>query len=318
MKMFNLIKLRFYFQPEKGTQIAGYVGNYIKSKVNFYLKDVICTHRDANTCEECPEYKKCGYTYLLNTPPPPNKKEYKTLTRIPRPFIMEFPADEHLILSPEHPLIFNLILMGDSMNYLKEFIMTFQRIGKEGLGFPITPFIITRVEILSFRDEKSKKIYDFNKPDLDIKIPQSYIIKFPFKNMPEVNNYVKVNFVTPLRIKHQNNFLRRPLFFPFIKALLRRIHILSHFIGNDSIKIDLEDLLNKARFINLSYFHLKYKNLKRYKIIKGKEVGFGGLVGEVEYEGDIKPFAPYLLLGEYIHIGKSTLFGLGKFTVSFK
>jgi len=39
----------------------------------------------------------------------------------------------------------------------------------------------------------------------------------------------------------------------------------------------------------------------------------GGFVGEVVYEGDIRPYLPLLRAGEVFHAGKGTSFGLGKY-----
>ncbi|MDI7261613.1 MAG: CRISPR system precrRNA processing endoribonuclease RAMP protein Cas6, partial [Thermodesulfobacteriota bacterium] len=33
------------------------------------------------------------------------------------------------------------------------------------------------------------------------------------------------------------------------------------------------------------------------------------------FEGDFEPFMPFLLLGEFIHVGKGTSFGLGKYEI---
>jgi len=41
----------------------------------------------------------------------------------------------------------------------------------------------------------------------------------------------------------------------------------------------------------------------------------GGLIGEVGFEGNLTPFLPYLLLGDKIHAGKNTSFGLGKYSI---
>jgi CRISPR/Cas system endoribonuclease Cas6 (RAMP superfamily) len=42
----------------------------------------------------------------------------------------------------------------------------------------------------------------------------------------------------------------------------------------------------------------------------------GGLIGDITFEGNITPFLPFLTLGRYIHVGKGTSFGLGKYEIT--
>ena len=39
----------------------------------------------------------------------------------------------------------------------------------------------------------------------------------------------------------------------------------------------------------------------------------GGFMGSVTFKGDFGDFIPFLLLGEQVHVGKGTSFGLGKY-----
>jgi len=41
----------------------------------------------------------------------------------------------------------------------------------------------------------------------------------------------------------------------------------------------------------------------------------GGFLGEITFEGELTEFLPFLKLGEYLHIGKGTVYGLGKYEI---
>ena len=42
-----------------------------------------------------------------------------------------------------------------------------------------------------------------------------------------------------------------------------------------------------------------------------------GLIGTIEYEGDLTPFVPWLYAAQRLHIGRNTTFGMGKIQVYF-
>ena len=53
----------------------------------------------------------------------------------------------------------------------------------------------------------------------------------------------------------------------------------------------------------------------RYSNRQETAMKMGGFVGSIIFKGELGPFLPFLHLGEHIHIGKGTRFGLGKWRV---
>jgi CRISPR/Cas system endoribonuclease Cas6 (RAMP superfamily) len=41
----------------------------------------------------------------------------------------------------------------------------------------------------------------------------------------------------------------------------------------------------------------------------------GGFMGEIAYEGELREFWPYISLGEHVHVGKGSGFGLGRYRI---
>ena len=135
-----------------------------------------------------------------------------------------------------------------------------------------------------------------------ISLPKEYVRDFSFDGG---GGDVRVKFVTPLRIKKDNVFLK-----------------------NDNI--GLRDILNSIYQRRLGLFgqdhealpfeakgeitkkDLKYVELTRRSNRQNTTMNFGGLVGSLEIKGVSKECMELLKLGEIIGAGKQTVFGLGK------
>jgi len=42
----------------------------------------------------------------------------------------------------------------------------------------------------------------------------------------------------------------------------------------------------------------------------------GGVIGRIAFKGEIGEFMPFIKLGEFLHVGKGTTFGLGKYEIA--
>jgi len=102
-----------------------------------------------------------------------------------------------------------------------------------------------------------------------------------------------------------------------LRALLRRYSWLSTLYCDELPELPYSELLRTAAEIKLVASNLTWCDLERYSYRQNKTLKLGGLMGEVVFEGYLVPYLSLLKLGEYLHIGKGTAFGLGKYRLFF-
>ena len=128
---------------------------------------------------------------------------------------------------------------------------------------------------------------------------------------------IKLHLPTRLRLKENNKLQRHPPTFSlFCARLLGRLKTLE--IAYSDTQGDYQALIHKAKNIKLGNSHAKWDDWDRFSGSQKKWMKFGGLMGDLEYKGDLTPFMDVLRLGEYLHIGNKTSFGLGKYEIHTK
>lgn len=126
-----------------------------------------------------------------------------------------------------------------------------------------------------------------------------------------------LNFLTPTRIAYNGRITENIEFHVIIRNLLRRISLLSYFHGNNQTgpEIDLKEVIEKAKAVKIASKHFHRYDWERYSGRQEQKIEMGGFVGDISFEGPVSPFVPLLKAGEVLHIGKGTVFGLGRYEV---
>jgi len=130
---------------------------------------------------------------------------------------------------------------------------------------------------------------------------------------------ITLNFITPTRLKYREHFVKDLEFHILIRNLLRRISLVSYFHCGKELKVDFRNLIEKAKKVKKEDSNLGWYDWQRYSARQNTRMLLGGFIGKVTFSFDgVEPeqFLPLVLLGSYIHIGKGTSFGLGKYEIS--
>jgi hypothetical protein len=106
-----------------------------------------------------------------------------------------------------------------------------------------------------------------------------------------------------------------PEFEHLLRAVLRRYSDLAALYGDGRPEIDYRAIVGAARDIKLLRNDLRFFRRKGFSSRKGEETPTEGLTGSVTYEGDLARFMPYLIYGQWLHVGKQATFGMGRYAV---
>ena len=126
---------------------------------------------------------------------------------------------------------------------------------------------------------------------------------------------IRLQFTTRLRLKSANGVLRSPPSLTILmQRLLERVSTLSQHYGAGALpSATIRALLADARAGELADSSLRWAEWSRTSGRTGQVMPWGGLVGEVTYQGELAALLPWLALGEWLHVGSKTSFGLGHF-----
>ena len=164
------------------------------------------------------------------------------------------------------------------------------------------------------RDRKTYNDFDMFVNDSSIYKNGEIILLKDYKKEFEIDTFspnIVVRFVTPLRLKKNNRFIRSEEL--GIEDLINSIYQREQKLRNKELKkVDFKSI---GKIIKKE---LKFLDLSRYSNRQQTKLKIGGLVGEIEIKDMDEKSYRVLKLGEIIGVGKQTVFGLGKIRVKDK
>lgn len=118
---------------------------------------------------------------------------------------------------------------------------------------------------------------------------------------------IKLEFLTPLRMKKQNRFATRDIELLDILLSIHKRHLDLQKLPYKRVKLD-------TSFKTVSK-NLRYQELTRRSNKQNTTMNLGGLMGEMIISNLNQEVYDLLKIGEVIAVGKSTVFGLGKIKI---
>ncbi|MHB8170817.1 MAG: CRISPR system precrRNA processing endoribonuclease RAMP protein Cas6 [Thermincolia bacterium] len=317
--MLNHIKLARYevvFEAgDEGLLLPPYKGSTLRGGFGKAFQRMVCSQRDKE-CHQCLLQNTCPYSYIFETAPPPGGQVLRKYENIPRPFVLEPPLETKTFYSPGEKLAFQLVLLGKAIDYLPYFIIIFRELGQMGIGKGRKNYRLDTVNAINLRTGEKPVIYNGKEEmvtNIDVSVTGAELVDLCEPSLPEEKPVdLTIRFLTMTRLKFEQEYTVVPEFHIIIRNLLRRLSSISYFHHGVELDLDFRGLIEKAREVTLINRQTRWEDWERYSSRQNARMNLGGIVGEAVYRGNWQEFWPLLKLAEQIHVGKGTVFGLGK------
>ena len=309
----RLSKYRFTIKPEHELILPPFNGSTLRGGFGIALKQSVCVEK-RKECVQCVHRYKCIYSYIFETPVPREEKEGKRSKDeyVPHPFVIEPPLNKRLFYG-EDELDFHIILVGRAVDYIPYIIFAFEELGRIGIGKDKGKYSLEKV--ISISNDRELLIYDGESHIRD----DFYVMDSTelVRDAAQLNyQQVTFKFLTPTRIKNNGKLTIDIDFVIILRNLLRRLSRLAEVHCDEKWELEWNELIEMASDrVSTVSSGLKWHDWKRYSQRQGTKMKMGGFLGEIIFEGELAEFLPFIKLGELLHMGKGTVYGLGMYEI---
>ena len=122
---------------------------------------------------------------------------------------------------------------------------------------------------------------------------------------------VRVRFATMTELKPPQPRGTLPTFEILISRLRDRISALRTFYGPGPLDLDFAAFAERASSVRTIGGELNWHDADRTSLRTGQTHFLGGFTGQVDYEGDLAEFIPWLHAGQHTGVGRQTVWGKG-------
>lgn len=318
LRTFRLAHYRVTLIPEGMIFMPAFnKGSILRGAFGTSLRKLVCAVDRSISCDSCILKDRCAYTLIFN---PIGINPAKRLQNVPRGYVLKPPLEKETEYSSSTPLMFEMVLIGDRINYFPYVIVTIIELGKVGTGLNRGRFTMSDIGII--KNGVSESIYD----------PESNTVKNIHKIITgsellectgKIDRHrITLNFLTPTRIKYnptgekgRSEVVRVPEFHHIIRRLRDRINALSVTYCGSPISVDFKGTAERAMAVKTREVNLRWVEVKRKSKTQPIQHDQSGFMGRITYEGDLREFLPLLVLGEYVHVGEDAVFGNGWYRI---
>lgn len=294
----KIIRLIFRLQAVDDIFFPAYKGSVFRGAFGHALKESVCV-TDMADCASCPLHARCAYVYLFET-------RNVRGEAVAHPYIMEPPLTSNGHVPKGAVFQTAVILIGRAREYVPHVIQAFIIMGRRGVGRKKGRFSVADV----YSVKNGERLYWYNQETRALRQPEQAWETLP--GPATSARRLTLHFLTVTALKKQGQLIFNPDFDTLIRAIYRRVKSLSAYHESTQLPPYPEG----ARTVRMIDNRLRKAGWKRYSNRQGRHIKFEGFTGSITFESmHLGRFWPWIQMGRTLHIGRGTVYGMGKYEV---
>lgn len=296
-------------------------GAAIRGAIFGVVRHQFCVRKDLESCHPCPVVSTCPVSFLLATVDEAGRRG----DDVPRPYSVQPPLGPGMRYAPGDTLEFGVTLYSRGLAYLPYLIVAVRNLEQYGMGTRVAgpdgrwrrgSFQVERILATDPLDGRSDVVMSAD--DSLVHMPDFGVTHEAVLRRAEAMGEpgrLAVEFLTPTRLIEQGRLVQRPLMRPLVQRLIERISSLWEHYGEGSPPLDFPALMAAADQVRTVEDSTRWVDLESYSRRRDARTPIGGFVGRAVFEGPLTPLLPWLIWGEYTHVGKNAVKGDGWYRI---
>ncbi len=349
MHHFTAHILRFDCQVQTPIVLNEHQGSAVRGALFHALRRQFCFNKVATSCGACPLSATCPICFLMATR---SEDSYRGV-EIPRPYVVAVgpsPTPHPLPLpklgegggqgegegvrtryEPGQPFTFTLTMFAQALNLFPYLILAVRHLEEGGLGRRVdqgrrgtfrvesieahNPLTGERQAVLESADRPATGLAAGSQIQVpDVPVTHAQVLQTA-QRWPR-RGPLTIEFLTPTRLTDEKRTLRRPAFRPLFQRLLERLSALARTFSDTPLDLDFRALVDQAQAVETLADETRWVELESYSTRKGGRTPMSGFVGQATFQTtDWTPFVPWLIWGQFTHVGKDAVKGNGQYRI---
>lgn len=295
---------RITYQATTSIKLPEYAGSALRGAFGHALKSIACMTAASNRGVCCCEpASSCLYRQLFD--PPMQQVQHNQQQDVPTPMAIE-PVLGGMVLQAGEQGYFDVVLIGQLANQQQMIIqLAWQRALHDGIGVADPQGRRGQAMLLGMR-----------------------LLNQPAADIPANPKHVHLQLISPMRLQHYGDWITAEQLTASIllHAILRRYQMMAQLYAAPSQQHSVEPSHHLLQHDDSQWDaallqpvglerRVKWTQWTRYSNRQKREMTLGGLVGRVYLTNIPDEIWPFLYVGQWLHAGKNSVFGLGHYRI---